>query len=409
MHRLPFLVLIVVALLAADANHARGASTLWPSSSGEIAFRSDRDGDAEIFAVDGTGANPVNLSDNEGVADLQPAWSPDGGRIAFVRTTGGSAKADLWVMTAGGRDRTRLTDTNVAERDPAWSPEGTRIAYAARTSPSGPFRIFVARADGSGRTQVTAQAAGLADRSPVWSPDGTRIAFVSDRDGGFPEIYVMNADGTGVKRLTANVFVDGNPSWSPDGTRIVVERCCPKGSSEIYAIDVATHAETNLTNSASSMDFDPSWSPDGTRIAFVSFQVGDDNIDVWTMNADGSAPLRLTTDPGADLSPDWQPLPVCTINGTAGSDVGLLGTDLNDVICARGGDDSVAAGAGSDLVYGGQGNDALDGQEGSDTLFGEAGDDTLGGGADYDYLDGAGGTDTCNKGGQGAFERLCEL
>jgi len=402
-------LLIVCGLLATDAQRAHAASALWPSSSGLVVFRSDRDGDPDVFTMDATGANPADLTRNDVIVDTQPAWSPDGGRIAFVRRNGQNGKPDLYAMTDGGRDRIRITSTIVAERDPAWSPEGTRIAYAARTSPLGPYRIFVARADGSRRVQLTAQTDGSADRSPAWSPDGTRIAFVSDRDGGFPEVYVMNADGSGVTRITANVFVDGNPSWSPDGTRVAVERCCPNGSSEILSIDVATHAEVNLTNSASSMDFDPSWSPDGLRIAFVAFAVGEGNIDIWAMNADGSGLQRLTTDPAPDLSPDWQPLPICTISGTAGSDLGLLGTDLNDVICAHGGDDAVSAGLGHDLVYGGKGNDVLEGQEGSDTLFGEAGDDTLGGGADYDYLDGAGGTDLCSNGGQGAFERLCEL
>jgi Ca2+-binding RTX toxin-like protein len=157
------------------------------------------------------------------------------------------------------------------------------------------------------------------------------------------------------------------------------------------------------------MDFDPVWSPDGTRIAFVAFPVGGDNVDVWVMNADGTNVLRLTNDPGVDLSPDWQPLPACTITGTETTDAGLLGTDGNDVICALGGDDTVTSGAGHDLVVGGKGNDLLEGQGGSDTLLGEAGDDTLLGGPDYDFLDGDRGVDTCNRGAQGAFRRLCEL
>ena len=81
--------------------------------------------------------------------------------------------------------------------------------------------------------QLTTQAAGSADRAPAWSPDGTRIAFVSDRDGGFPELYLMNADGSGVTRLTNNAFVDGNPSWAPDGSRLVFERCCENGTSDL--------------------------------------------------------------------------------------------------------------------------------------------------------------------------------
>lgn len=303
------LVLVVGVLTALDIAPVGAQSTVGASANGLLAFRSDRDGDAEIFTMSASGEGPVNLTDNEGISDLQPAWSPDGRRIVFVRRKPETARPDLFVMTAAGRGRTRLTRTPASERDPSWSPDGTRIVYASRPTPGDPFRIFVANADGSGPVQLTTQANG-ADRSPAWSPDGTRIAFVSDRDGGFPELYVMNADGSGIRRVTVNSFVDGNPTWSPDGLTIAVERCCPNGSSEIVAIDVTTRVELNLTNSPSQMDFDPSWSPDGTTIAFVSFVVGEGNVDIWSMTADGSSPVRLTTDAAVDLSPDWQPLPV---------------------------------------------------------------------------------------------------
>ncbi|MGZ8625840.1 MAG: LpqB family beta-propeller domain-containing protein [Actinomycetota bacterium] len=409
MRRTTTLIVLLVCILAlADAHAASAASSAWSSTNGLLAFRSDRDGEPDVFTVDGTGANPVKLTVNSGIADTQPSWSPDGSQIAFVRRRGEKGRPDLYTMTSAGKGRTRLTRTTVPERDPAWSPDGTRVAHAARTSPSGPFRIFVVNPDGTGVDQLTLQGRGIADRSPVWSPDGTRIAFVSDRDGGFPEIYTMNPDGSGVRRLTANVSIDGNPSWSPDGTRILVERCCADGSSDIVSIDVETHAETNLTNSPASMDFDPVWSPDGTKIAFVAFEVGQDNIDVWTMNADGTGPVRITTHPAADLTPDWQPTPTCTIRGTGGPD-SLLGTDGNDVICSLDGDDTVTAGLGLDLVIGGKGNDTLLGEDGSDMLLGGAGDDTLDGGPGYDFLDGDNGSDTCLVGPENAFTRSCEV
>ena len=140
----------------------------------------------------------------------------------------------------------------------------------------------------------------------------------------------------------------------------------------------------------------------------MAFTVGEGNIDIWSMNADGTGALRLTTDPAVDLSPDWQPVPQCTVNGTSQSDPDIRGTDGNDVICARLGDDVVKAGHGHDLVLGGKGADTLEGQLGNDVVFGDAGNDTLRGGPDYDYLDGGSGIDMCVRGSQGAFTRLCE-
>ena len=398
----------LVAVVTAFAPVPAGAqSSVWPSGDGLIAFRSDRDGERSLFTLDPATSNTTKLTMKTGAEELQPAWSPEGRRIVFVRRTGRVRRPDLFVMNAAGRARTRLTSSALAERDPSWSPNGTLIVYSARTSANGDFHIFVAHADGSRRERLTTQRAGTADRAPVFSPDGSRIAFVSDRASGFPELYVMNANGSNVRRLTNNARIDGNPSWSPDGTRIVFERCCPSGTSDIYAIDVATRAEIVLTD-ATAQDFDPSWSLDGTRIAYVSFATGERNIDIWVMNADGSSKTRMTNAPAPDLSPDWQPLPACTISGTNGSDE-LTGTDGDDVICGLDGDDHVSALGGEDLVLGGRQPDTIRGQSGSDLLLGEQANDNLFGGSGYDVIDGGPGTDTCGPGSEGAFRRLCEM
>ena len=310
MRRVSFIAIAVLVLLGLAQTEAATQPTALASSNGLLAFRSDRDGEPALFTLDPSTLTVTKLTRRSGAAELQPAWSPDGERIVYVRRAGITGRADLWVMNASGRVRTKVTSTPVPERDPSWSPDGTNLIYAARTGPGEPFRIFVANADGSGRVQLTTQAAGSADRSPVWSPDGTRIAFVSNRAGGFPELYLMFADGTGIVRLTTNSLIDANPSWSPDGTRLVFEQCCENGTSELFTIDMATRAEVNLTASTTRQEFDPTWSPDGTRIAYAAFEVGQGNLDIWVMNADGTAPVRLTQEAGPDLSPHWQPLPV---------------------------------------------------------------------------------------------------
>jgi Tol biopolymer transport system component len=386
---------------------AHASSTVWPSTNGPLIFRSDRDGEPDIFTLDPAGGTPTKLTENSGLADLSPSWSPEGRRVVFVRRSGERGRPDLFVMTDGGTGRTRITRTPVPERDPSWSPDGTRIVYSAKTSPSGPFRIFTVNPDGTGRDQLTTEPQGGADRSPVFSPDGTRVAFVSDRDGGLPELYVMDADGSRQVRITDNSLVDGNPSWSPDGTRILVERCCKVGSSDILSIDVATRTETLVTATATTSEFDPVFSPDGTKIAFVAFEIGVGNLDLWVMNADGTGATRLTDDPAPDLSPDWQPVPTCTIRGSGEADA-LQGTDGDDVICGVGGADAISAGGGRDLVFGGKGDDVLEGQDGNDVLEGDAGNDRLEGGSGYDVLDGGPGADSCVRGADGAFRRLCE-
>lgn len=397
-----------LVLAATSAAHAQSTSlngkiaytVCGPSS---IPFFPDQ---CDIWTMNPDGSAQTNLTATTDRNEAGPAWSPDGLRIAYFE---GWSDYTLMVMDADGTNAVAhpTTLSFPASAAPTWSPDGTRIAFAARTDKDGPFRIFVAAADGTGLVQLTAHDRGTADRAPVWSPDGMQIAYMSDRNKGFPEILVMNADGTDQRRLTSNAEIDGNPSWSPDGTRLAVERCCVDGSSEIYAIDVATKAATNLTNSTSVNEFDPAWSPDGTAIAYVAVPLGGGNIDIWTMGADGSSPTQITNDPAPDLSPSWQPLPVCTLKGTSGVDE-LFGTDGDDVICAGAGSDIVHAGFGNDLVFGGTGDDVLEGLDGSDVLYGEGGADTLDGGLGLDVLEGGPGIDVCVPDLEGDVIRTCE-
>jgi TolB protein len=164
----------------------------------------------------------------------------------------------------------------------------------------GNSEIYVMNADGSGLRNLTNNPAS--DNDLACSPDGTRIAFVSDRDGN-PEVYVMNADGSGVTRLTDNPGGDYAPAWSPDGTRIafVSDR---EGNGGIYVMNADGSGVTRLTDNPGG-DYAPAWSPDGMRIAFVSGRDG--NVEIYVMNPDGSGQVNLSNNPGPDEAPAWSP------------------------------------------------------------------------------------------------------
>ncbi|MGH7672147.1 MAG: fibronectin type III domain-containing protein [Gemmatimonadales bacterium] len=134
-------------------------------------------------------------------------------RIAFASDRDGNE--EIYVMNGDGSGVTRLTHDPAADGNPVWSPDGTRIAFVSLRSTYP--HIYVMNADGSGVVQRTYGSAS--DYNPTWSPDGARIAFRSNFQGN-EEIYVMNADGGGIVRLTKDAAFDGSPAWSPDGTRI---------------------------------------------------------------------------------------------------------------------------------------------------------------------------------------------
>jgi dipeptidyl aminopeptidase/acylaminoacyl peptidase len=130
-----------------------------------------------------------------------------------------------------------------------------------------------------------------------------KIAFVSDRDGN-QEIYTMNPDGTGARRLTDHPAADVFPAWSPDGKRIAFARATEENS-DIYLMRADGSGLENLTDTPSTEEGQPAWSPDGSRIAFVGNGAG--AFEIWVMNADGSGARSLTGIPEGVVHPAWSP------------------------------------------------------------------------------------------------------
>ena len=174
-----------------------------------------------------------------------------------------------------------------------------RIAFVSDRD--GDPEIYVVNAGGSGATRLTESPGG--DYAPSWSPDGTQIAFYSERDGN-AEIYIMNADGSELTRLTNHTANDYDPSWSPDGTRIAFHTH-RFHENPMVAVMNADGSDVVQLTPIDIGGWSPSWSPDGSQIVFNSAR-GIDR-DIWLMSAEGTGIVNLTNGRGDDWWPEWSP------------------------------------------------------------------------------------------------------
>jgi Tol biopolymer transport system component len=195
-----------------------------------LVLTSNRMGNWDIHLIDLETLSLTSLAAGL-FTDVQPSFSPDGNRIAFQRQTGTDLDWDIFVMNVDGTEIRNLTNSVGPDRRPTWSPDGSRIAYQSGERLD--QEIWVIDSDGENRSQLTPSRPGMSG-SPTWSPDGAFVLFESSEHQGdvsptiqiLYDLYVVSADGSGLRRLTE--FSSPNrsvrfPAWAPSGIRIVFE------------------------------------------------------------------------------------------------------------------------------------------------------------------------------------------
>ena len=264
----------------------------------QVYFVSDRTGHKEIWAMDYDGSNQHQIT-HLGTIALSPRISPDGSRVAFSALT-----KTGWEIMMYSLDLNRVVSfphmggTNLS---PAWSADGMKLAFSS--SRGGESEIYISDASGGNLRRMT-DAKGP-DVSPVWNrKTDAQIAFVSGRTG-LPQIYTMEADGTNQQRMTDQGYAV-SPNWSPNGqflTLAWVRKYGPgdPGASDIYLMDIASKQWVQLTHDGGRNDF-PWWSPDGRHIVFQSNRSG--SLEIWSMLADGTKVQQLTFS-GSNTQPNW--------------------------------------------------------------------------------------------------------
>ena len=308
MSRLKVALAVAAVLMAGVA--VIPAYGVGPVANGRLAFVADEAGRPQVFTVksDGTGLTRLTNRPN-GAGEYGLAWSPDASSLLMVLS--GSRDLIYKADTHGATVRRlspRCAGYCLGDNSPTYTRSGAKIAFERAIGPltgdnAASVAILTMNADGSGLKQLTQRKnpTSSEDHMPSWSPDGKRIAFQRHNTTAQPAsasaIYVMNADGTRLRRLTPRSMDASNPRWSRDGTRIAFNDYAediPNKSANFYTIRTDGTGLRKVTHysGGTKRAFVNDWSPDGRQIVY--HLIGDAVNDLYVVDADGTNTHALT-------------------------------------------------------------------------------------------------------------------
>jgi Tol biopolymer transport system component len=289
---------------------ATGVDASWSPDGTRLAFvRTARKGGKDLYLVKADGSGELQLTTGLSTWEqaLSAGWSPDGTQLAVQRS--GSRPFATFLVSAQGGPAVKLAEDAVGA---TWSSDGSRLAYL-RSPQSDEGELIVANADGTGTHRIPLPWPVTSVDTAVWSPEGDRIAFVDRRTR---RLYAINADGNGPLKLADHVVL-GGPVWSPAGDRLAF---VAEGSG-VHAVNADGSGLVRLgdfpTKYASVSDL--AWSPDGTRVAYAAggpvscWRCGDIPVrgwEIYAVNSDGTHATTLTTNGirlVSDTAPVWSP------------------------------------------------------------------------------------------------------
>jgi Tol biopolymer transport system component len=318
-------VAIAVAATAGLAVPLPAARATYAGKRGPIVFQRqlnpNDDGSTQLFALSPGTGNVRQLTHFPGGA-FDPDYSPNGRQIAFDRRFQNGSPDEAFTIGFDGSNPTRVpiacADQCLGVDEPSWSHSGDDVAFGRAFGPivkdnASTLELATAQLNGAGDRVIRTfglAATGTEPHGAVWSPNGRLLALTvvntTKKPANASAIYLVDASGKIVRRLTPPRLDAGNPDWAPDGKRIVFNSFYEgQSESELYTIRPDGTGMHRLRKEGKhNNSFDPVWSPDGGRIAFVhASQTTPPHI--WSIGADGDKVRQETHGNLVDLSPDW--------------------------------------------------------------------------------------------------------